>query len=123
MTAGKTTAQVFGLSGEDNRARLWNEPVIIPTISKDLSRPFPTHAAFPNGRRVGIRIVTFEACSGFTRVYGPPDRSAVQDGLCHDAPALPVTQLCRRVQLRSISSRHIPQGNGGDEDRGRLEFV
>src|SRR5437870_11538008 len=22
----------------------------------------------PNGRRVGIRIVTFEACSGFTRV-------------------------------------------------------
>jgi hypothetical protein len=29
---------------------------------------FPAHAAFPNGRRVGIRIVTFEACSGFTRV-------------------------------------------------------
>ena len=32
---------------------------------------FPAHAAFPKwpeGRRVGIRIDTFEACSGFTRV-------------------------------------------------------
>ena len=29
---------------------------------------FPIHAAFPNDRRVGIRIGTFEACSGFTRV-------------------------------------------------------
>jgi hypothetical protein len=29
---------------------------------------FPTHAAFPNSRRVSIRIVTFEACSGFTHV-------------------------------------------------------
>ena len=29
---------------------------------------FPAHAAFPNGRRIGIRIVTFEACSGFTPV-------------------------------------------------------
>ena len=29
---------------------------------------FPTHAAFPKTRRVGIRIVTFEACSGFTHV-------------------------------------------------------
>jgi hypothetical protein len=30
----------------------------------------------PYGRRVGIRIVTFEACSGFTNVTAPPDRSA-----------------------------------------------
>jgi hypothetical protein len=30
---------------------------------------FPAHTAFPKiDRRVGIRIVTFEACSGFTRV-------------------------------------------------------
>jgi hypothetical protein len=29
---------------------------------------FPTRAAFPKWPEVGIRIVTFEACSGFTRV-------------------------------------------------------
>ena len=29
---------------------------------------FPAHAAFPKWRRVGIRIGTFEAFSGFTRV-------------------------------------------------------
>jgi len=29
---------------------------------------FPTHAAFPKWQEVGIRIVTFEACSGFTHV-------------------------------------------------------
>src|SRR4029434_3309753 len=28
----------------------------------------PLAGPSPNGRRVGIRIVTFEACSGFTRV-------------------------------------------------------
>jgi hypothetical protein len=108
----KTTGRGYGTSQLSSRPSL--------RTCRDLS---PRMQPSPNGRRVGIRIVTFEACSGFTRVYGPPDRSAVQDGLCHDAPALPVTQLCRRVQLRSISSRHIPQGNGGDEDRGRLEFV
>ncbi len=32
------------------------------SITSPLARPSP------NGRRVGIRIVTFEACSGFTRV-------------------------------------------------------
>src|SRR2546426_4602785 len=32
------------------------------SIASPLTRPSP------NGRRVGIRIVTFEACSGFTRV-------------------------------------------------------
>jgi hypothetical protein len=32
------------------------------SIASSLTRPSP------NGRRVGIRIVTFEACSGFTHV-------------------------------------------------------
>src|SRR6266853_5829769 len=44
----------------------------VPTTSADrvgaCADCFPTRAAFPNGRRVGIRIVTFEACSGFTHV-------------------------------------------------------
>ncbi len=33
-----------------------------------LSITSPLVPPSPNGRRVGIRIVTFEACSGFTRV-------------------------------------------------------
>ena len=33
-----------------------------------LSIASPLMQPSPNGRRVGIRIVTFEACSGFTRV-------------------------------------------------------
>src|SRR4030095_12940375 len=35
---------------------------VLMSITSPLARPSP------NGRRVGIRIVTFEACSGFTRV-------------------------------------------------------
>jgi hypothetical protein len=35
---------------------------VLMSITSPLTRPSP------NGRRVGIRIVTFEACSGFTRV-------------------------------------------------------
>jgi hypothetical protein len=57
----------------------------------------------PN-RRVGIRIVTFEACSGFTTRYGPPDRSAAQGDLCHEAPALPVTRPSRSSASRSIDN-------------------
>ena len=44
----------------------------------------------PNGRRVGIRIVTFEACSGFTRVTVRQIAQPPQGDLCHEAPALPV---------------------------------
>src|SRR5262245_10373638 len=35
---------------------------LLMSITSPITRPSP------NGRRVGIRIVTFEACSGFTRV-------------------------------------------------------
>src|SRR5262249_12019685 len=35
---------------------------VLMSIASPLTRPSP------NGRRVGIRIVTFEACAGFTRV-------------------------------------------------------
>src|SRR4029434_3677559 len=42
----------------------------------------PLAGPSPNGRRVGIRIVTFEACSGFTRVTArqiaqPPEAAFV----------------------------------------------
>ncbi len=46
------------------------------SIASPLTRPSP------NGRRVGIRIVTFEACSGFTlvtarRIAQPPEAAFV----------------------------------------------
>jgi hypothetical protein len=42
----------------------------------------------PNGRRVGIRIVTFEACSGFThvtahRIAQPPKATFVTRLCCY----------------------------------------
>jgi hypothetical protein len=40
----------------------------------------------PNGRRVGIRIVTFEACSGFTRVTARRIAQPPIGDLCHEAP-------------------------------------
>src|SRR5262249_14714755 len=49
----------------------------------------------PNGRRVGIRIDTFEACSGFTRVTARRIAQPPRGDLCHEAPALPVTQPSR----------------------------
>ena len=57
----------------------------------------------PNDRRVGIRIRTFEACSGFTR-YGPSDRSAAQGDLYHEAPTQPVTRLSRSLATGSIDN-------------------
>jgi len=42
--------------------RVWRGGALPQSIASPLTRPSP------NGRRVGIRIVTFEACSGFTRV-------------------------------------------------------
>jgi len=36
--------------------------------------------------------------------YGPPDRSAAQGDLCHEAPALPVTRPSRPSATRSIDN-------------------
>src|ERR1700686_4714076 len=43
--------------------------------------------ASPNGRRVGIRIVTFRGLLRLHSRYDPPDCSTAQSGLCHEAPA------------------------------------
>src|SRR5260221_12569369 len=58
----------------------------------------------PNGRRVGIRIVTFEACSGFTHVTARRIAQPAQGDLCHEAPALPVTRTSRLSATRSIDN-------------------
>ena len=60
---------------------------------------FPAHAAFPKWRRVGIRIVTFEACSGFTRVTARQIAQPPKGDLCHEAPA------CR---LPGRAARQLP---------------
>jgi hypothetical protein len=49
----------------------------------------------PNGRRVGIRIVTFEACSGFTHVTARRIAQPPTGDLCHEAPTHAVTRTSR----------------------------
>src|SRR5215204_4246492 len=51
--------------------------------------PSPNAAAMRSSRSAG---------------YGPPDRSAAQGDLCHEAPALPVTQTSRSSATRSIDN-------------------
>src|SRR5229473_1549702 len=53
---------------------------VLMSIASPLTRPSP------NGRRVGIRIVTFEACSGFTRVTARRIAQPPTGDLCHEAP-------------------------------------
>jgi hypothetical protein len=68
------------------------------SIASPLARPSP------NGRRVGIRIVTFEACSGFTHVTARRIAQPLMRDLCHEAPALPVTRPSRSSATRSIDN-------------------
>ena len=56
--------------------------------------PSPLH------RRVGIRIATFEACSGFTRVTARWLAQPPKGDLCHKAPARSVTQTSRLSATR-----------------------
>src|SRR5712671_2255597 len=65
---------------------------------------FPAHAAFPKWQEVGIRIVTFEACSGFTRVTARQIAQPPKGDLCHEAPALPVARSSRSSATRSIDN-------------------
>src|SRR6476659_4683326 len=62
------------------------------SIASPLTRPSP------NGRRVGIRIVTFEACSGFThvtarRIAQPPKAAFVTRLQPFRLPGRPARQL------------------------------
>jgi hypothetical protein len=63
------------------------------SITSPLTRPSP------NGRRVGIRIVTFEACSGFTRVTARR--------IAQPPKATFVTRL-QPSQLPSQAARQLP---------------
>ena len=54
--------------------------------------------------RVGIRIVTFEACSGFTHVTARRIAQPPRGDLCHEAPARAVTCTNRSSATGSIDN-------------------
>src|SRR5262245_24271359 len=58
----------------------------------------------PNGRRVGIRIVPFEACSGFTHVTARRIAQPPRGDLCHEAPTHAVTRTSRSSATGSIDN-------------------
>ena len=66
------------------------------------------------GRRVGIRIVTFEACSSFTHVTAHWIAQSPQGDLCHEAPALPVAQPNHSSATGSIDNS--PGGSSSTDD-------
>ncbi len=86
-----------------------------------MSIPSPLMQPSPNGRRVGIRIVTFEACSGFThvtarRIAQPPKATFVtrlQPGRLPD-------QAARQLPDLSTTIRVEPSSTGDPRLRGAL---
>ena len=88
-----------------------------------MSIPSPLMQPSPNGRRVGIRIVTFEACSGFTRITArriaqPPKATFVtrlQPGRLPD-------QAARQLPDLSTSIRVDPSSTGDPRLRGARPF-
>jgi hypothetical protein len=71
---------------------------VLLSIASPLTRPSP------NGRRVGIRIVTFEACSGFTHVTARRIAQPPTGDLCHEAPTHAVTRISRSSATGSIDN-------------------
>ncbi len=65
---------------------------------------FPTHAAFPHWQEGRHPHCHFRGLLGLYTCYGPPDRSAAQGDLCHEAPTLPVTRPSRSSATRSIDN-------------------
>jgi hypothetical protein len=57
----------------------------------------PFSAGYPS-----VEIVTCVSCS--CRPYRPPDRSAAQGDLCHEAPTRPVTRPSRSSATSSIDN-------------------
>src|SRR4051795_10195061 len=96
---------------------------VLVSIASPLTRPSPFL------RRVGIRIFTFEACSGFTRVTArwiaqPPKAAFVtrlQPSQLPDQTArqLPEQSTTLRVEPSSTGDtrRRGAQGNAGSEER------
>ena len=56
---------------------------------------FPAHAAFPKWQEGRHPHCHFRGLLRLHSRYGPPDRSATQGDLCHEAPTQPVTRPSR----------------------------
>src|SRR5262245_61389895 len=85
------------------------------SITSPLTRPSP------NGRRVGIRIVTFEACSGFThvtarRIAQPPSATFVTRLQPVPLPA----RAARQLPDQSTTLRVESSSTGNPRLRGAL---
>ena len=65
---------------------------------------FPAHAAFPKWQEGRHPHCHFRGLLRLYSRYGPPDRSAAQGDLCHEAPALPVAQPSRSSATRTIDN-------------------
>src|SRR6202043_207144 len=65
---------------------------------------FPTRAAFPKWPEGRHPHCHFRGLLRLYSRYGPPDRSATQGGLCHEAPARPVTRPNRSSATGSIDN-------------------
>ena len=65
---------------------------------------FPAHAAFPKWQEGRHPHCHFRGLLRLHTRYGPPDCSAAQGDLCHEAPALPVTRPSRSSASRSIDN-------------------
>src|ERR1700694_4499550 len=65
---------------------------------------FPTHAAFPIWQEGRHPHCHFRGLLRLHTCNCPPDRSAAQGALCHEAPALPVTRPSRSSATRSIDN-------------------
>jgi hypothetical protein len=82
---------------------------------------FPTHAAFPHWQEGRHPHCHFRGLLRLYTCYGPPDRSAAQGDLCHEAPALPVTRPSRSSATRSIDNSLVDSSSTSDSRlRGAL---
>ena len=72
---------------------------------------FPAHNAFPKWQEGQHPHCHFRGLRRLHSRYGPPDRSATQGDLCHEAPAQPVTQPSRSSAtgpIRQLSGWNPP---------------
>ena len=65
---------------------------------------FPAHAAFPKWQEGRHPHCHFRGLLRLHSRYGPPDRSAAQGNLCHEAPALAVARTSRSSATGSIDN-------------------
>src|SRR4051812_43848898 len=89
-----------------------------------MSIAYPLIQPSPNGRRVGIRIVTFEACSGFThvtarRIAQPPKAAFV----ARLRPVRLPDQAARQLPDQSTTIRVESSSTDDSRLRGALPYA